>query len=777
MRTFLCLFTLLLSTELSAQLRNYGSKEGLTTGEVTQVIELPAGGLLVNTVGDFKLFNGDTFVSLPCRLDSLHRLDTFGRYGHVWQGDSLLWLRDFYYLYLFDVRQLRFRYDVEARLRDEAVVRLLNGKTCDEPSADNAAWQDTLRKHGVAGDCPINTVCRDRQQGVWMGTRGHNLFYLPPSRHQAVTVGFPGQKAAQAVACIGDNQLLAGTEDGLWLLDAANGHTQLLKKETNALYHSATTDRQGRVWICSQQGIDCLEKGRLKHYDAHNIKGFVHDHVYFVRPMQDGQLLTNNDHHVLGTLEPENGRFTPFNKALPALQNYRVIVDALPLRDGRRILGITQNGAFLLDIQTQSVTPLNSLPEELSDKFNSVWQDKKGRIWLGTQNGLAMMSEDTKTSRLLLRECVRGMTGDAEGFLWFRGSEGLTRIDTKLADTELNEETLNRFRLTEADGIPCVGLQERSVVMTPKGLLCLANACGVTLLDTRPFRTPASPPLNVLTGVKTAQRAFLPHQNKWELDYGESRLELSFSAFNYAAPDHTHYRYRLKGLSDQWTYTQQGAALFTTLPFGHYLFEAQASILDGKWGPLLQKEIIVHRPFWLSAWAIVLYVLLTLLALSALALWYRRRTRALLEKQNDERVNRLFLLRQEARHRFAQSVNVTAKDITANSREEELMNRMMQSIERNLGNSEFTVDMLANDVCVSRASLYRIIKNILGITPNDFIRNIRLKQAAQMLEETDLSVSQISECVGFGTPRYFTQQFKKLYGVTPSEYQNGKTAP
>ena len=63
---------------------------------------------------------------------------------------------------------------------------------------------------------------------------------------------------------------------------------------------------------------------------------------------------------------------------------------------------------------------------------------------------------------------------------------------------------------------------------------------------------------------------------------------------------------------------------------------------------------------------------------------------------------------------------------------------------------------------------------MLGITPNDFIRNIRLKQAAQMLEETDFTITQISECVGFGTPRYFAQQFRKLYGVSPSEYQAGR---
>lgn len=95
------------------------------------------------------------------------------------------------------------------------------------------------------------------------------------------------------------------------------------------------------------------------------------------------------------------------------------------------------------------------------------------------------------------------------------------------------------------------------------------------------------------------------------------------------------------------------------------------------------------------------------------------------------------------------------------------------SIDRQLGNSDYTVDKLASDVCMSRASLYRCMQNMLGITPNEFIRNVRLKHAARMLEETDLSISVISERVGFGSPRYFTQHFKRIFGVLPSEYRMG----
>ena len=63
---------------------------------------------------------------------------------------------------------------------------------------------------------------------------------------------------------------------------------------------------------------------------------------------------------------------------------------------------------------------------------------------------------------------------------------------------------------------------------------------------------------------------------------------------------------------------------------------------------------------------------------------------------------------------------------------------------------------------------------MLGITPTDFIRNVRLKRAAQLLANTQLPINEIADRVGFITARNFSTQFKKMYGVTPSEYREPK---
>ena len=96
----------------------------------------------------------------------------------------------------------------------------------------------------------------------------------------------------------------------------------------------------------------------------------------------------------------------------------------------------------------------------------------------------------------------------------------------------------------------------------------------------------------------------------------------------------------------------------------------------------------------------------------------------------------------------------------------------MDSIEKNMDNSEYSVEDLSADVGMHRMNLYRKLQSIAGMTPSEFIRTMRLKRAAQLLQnDPNLTVSEVSDMVGFNTSKYFTKYFKDLFGVTPSQYR------
>ena len=78
--------------------------------------------------------------------------------------------------------------------------------------------------------------------------------------------------------------------------------------------------------------------------------------------------------------------------------------------------------------------------------------------------------------------------------------------------------------------------------------------------------------------------------------------------------------------------------------------------------------------------------------------------------------------------------------------------------------------MLGRDIGISRIYLLRRIKELSGTAPSDFIRNLRLQQATVLLENKDLSITQIAYAVGFTSQTHFSSAFKKVYGLSPMEY-------
>lgn len=112
------------------------------------------------------------------------------------------------------------------------------------------------------------------------------------------------------------------------------------------------------------------------------------------------------------------------------------------------------------------------------------------------------------------------------------------------------------------------------------------------------------------------------------------------------------------------------------------------------------------------------------------------------------------------------------EDIKMKSPDDKLLERVMSVINKNLGNSDLSVDKIAEEVGISRVHLHRKMKELTGQTPHDFIRNIRLKKAATLLSSGSMNVSEVMYACGFSNAASFSTVFKKLYGISPREYMN-----
>lgn len=105
-----------------------------------------------------------------------------------------------------------------------------------------------------------------------------------------------------------------------------------------------------------------------------------------------------------------------------------------------------------------------------------------------------------------------------------------------------------------------------------------------------------------------------------------------------------------------------------------------------------------------------------------------------------------------------------------NTTEEEFASNLLNFAEENISDEDFSIDKLSNEICISRPQLYRKITSLTGRSPNDFIRDLRLEKALNLLKEKSFNVAEIAFQVGFNSPSYFTKCFTRKFGCTPSDY-------
>lgn len=113
-------------------------------------------------------------------------------------------------------------------------------------------------------------------------------------------------------------------------------------------------------------------------------------------------------------------------------------------------------------------------------------------------------------------------------------------------------------------------------------------------------------------------------------------------------------------------------------------------------------------------------------------------------------------------------------DVSTSELDLKLLKEMKDIIEKNIADCDFTIDVLAYQLRISRTTLYNKIKGLTGNTPSDLIRTCRINKAKTLLRERNNTVTEVAELVGFADHKYFREVFKKATGMTPSEYAKGK---
>lgn len=257
------------------------------------------------------------------------------------------------------------------------------------------------------------------------------------------------------------------------------------------------------------------------------------------------------------------------------------------------------------------------------------------------------------------------------------------------------------------------------------------------------------------------------------LNPDERTIAVAFAVLDYRNPKNIRYAYRIHGDRD-WHYLGNGNTVrLSELAPGDYELEMRATNATGKWNPKVRTlRIVVEPKFTETVW-FQLIILLIIGSLVFAALWTRGYIRRI--KANQKETLEAYLALLEKMETAKTAVSSAKLSTKLSAEDEAFMSRVVAFVEANISDSEVSVDDIASAAAVSRSSLNRKMKSIVGVTPADFLREARVKHACALLTTTNASVTDIAYRSGFTDPKYFSRVFRQTTGKSPSEYRTEGT--
>lgn len=284
------------------------------------------------------------------------------------------------------------------------------------------------------------------------------------------------------------------------------------------------------------------------------------------------------------------------------------------------------------------------------------------------------------------------------------------------------------------------------------------------------------------------------------LDHNRNFVTVQASLPRYDGSDVIFY-YKLDGNDIEWNriegqgeYGKLFRATYNSLHPGEYTLRIKTSPVHDS--PETRLGITIKYPWWDTPLARVVYIISTLLIIIVVskACMARARRRIAARQRESLLLERIrHLIEEVDRYKSEAPVDIAGRGAedgiepqpqaandhtTARSdlsdADRMFLARAVELVEVNINTPGYSVEQLSRDMCMDRTGLYRKLTALLDRSPSLFIRDIRLRNAARLLKESDMTVTEIADATGFSTTSYMSKCFQERYGCRPSEYRTEK---
>lgn len=678
---------------------------------------------------------------------------------------------------------------------------------------------------GQSGE-PICCVFTDKDGSLWTGTYYHGVFFSDSGAIPLTSINSDSSAALIKGMAEDKNGIvwLLTDGNGLFLFNPATKRCSLVSGTTGIKYQSAWYDSvTNRIWAGEF-------RGRVLSYDIDTCQ----EHIYATPASETGEgdgsvcaVLRRGEDLLMGST---SGLYA-FNPAKESSISRKLFDSLIYTMNQSKDGGIHFAGLGIYYMDNDGSIRQIDLEEKdswmRSTPCYDLERDGEGRLWMAfSEEGVVCLDGSTVTRYStedigLSDNYTSNITLCQDGRVLVVSNSGISII---------NPATQACFNYNKSNGLDFGATIGGKSLVLRDGTILLGGNDGMEMIpgdfpDVRTETMAIVPDKIFVNGKRTDLPVTLPFVERIMLRHDQNNFSIETATFNYTRAQYTSYKYRLKGFNKEWQeFSPYEPISFMNIKPGHYVFEVQASRHGGQQIVAASLPIRI-RPAWYATRAArisfisfsALVILVILMSInSRMILSEKLRLR---EKENQEKTRFFVELSYQLRtpvnliigqlekffrdfgSRTAGIENIenvygkakqmrsmisdyvdSQNDGSLQDTDEEtlpaatyenakFLNSAIGAVERHLYSKDLNVKLLCSELNLGKTTLTARIKEVSGMTPREFIEDIRLKHAAEMLSGGGFRISEIADNLAFGSPKYFSARFKLKYGVNPRDYK------
>lgn len=506
----------------------------------------------------------------------------------------------------------------------------------DLAKEENRIFRSDRQAQQYISEGRVTCLFTDRQGLLWIGTWGKELQYLDFRERpfQYLRTPLPKGNDINAIEGIGNNLWLGTEAGGVLRLDITTGAFRNWTTDnglgSNQIYALETWKEKiwaGQGFEGYLSALDPLSE-QLSVYTPKN-SGIPDEEIWAMTTDREGHLWIAGERSLyeITDLQPDGSlligrQYTELYKAAGDTFDIRpryLLID----QENKLWIGTASNGVVYLDPASGDFLlyrPDSEDPGSLPGPYvNSIYEDRLGRIWVGTSQGIGILDRASGRFSTITEEdglpnnFVFTIFEDRSGYFWFSTNRGLVRYAPDGQEIRV---------FTDQEGLPTNEFN-KSAGLFWQGKVYYGTTEGLALLNPEHIVPNTYVPPVVFThfiyknrklNVPPAEVRAIGYRDKIRLGYLENILELKFAALNYLQSSRNRYRYQLKGFSNNWIdLGKKRSIIFSGLEPGLYTLTVQGSNNDGVWNEEgASLKIQITPPFWRTSLAYFFYILLIL---------------------------------------------------------------------------------------------------------------------------------------------------------------------